>query len=103
MVRSKSRIARFLFYALTCALICAVLVSELPEQLTLTNDTSNDYTLRSPRLSKSIQPQSSVRQGLSFFLKPVIRLTLRQSASAVPWDCSLLSRSLFVLHSVLRT
>jgi len=103
MVRSRSRIARFLFYALTCALICAVFASELPEQLTLTNDTSNDYTLRSPRLPKSVQPQSSVRQGVSFFLNPATRLVLWQSSSAVRWDCSLLSGSLLILHSVLRT
>jgi hypothetical protein len=103
MVGSRSRIARFLFYGLTCALICAVFASELPEQLTLTNDTSNDYTLRSPRLSKSIQPKTSARQALSFFLTPVTRLTLWQSSSAVLRDCSLFSGSLFILHSVLRT
>ena len=55
MPRHKSGVARFLFYTLACVLMCAAFASELPEELTLTNDTSNDYSFRPSTSLKSIQ------------------------------------------------
>jgi len=102
MARSKSRIARFLLYGLLCAVISAIFASELPEQLTLTSDTSNDYTLRSPSLPKSIQPLSSVGQGAPFFITCALAVPSWQFWSAVLGNASFHNRSLFLIHSVLR-
>ena len=68
MSRHKSRVVRFLLCTLACVLICAAFASELPEQLTLTNDTSNDYSFRPSTSLKSIQTLNSLRQDSSFFL-----------------------------------
>jgi len=103
MVRARSRIARFLFCALTCIVIGAIFASELPEQLTLTNDTSNDYALRSPLLPKRFQTQSSMRQGVPLGLLCETPLALLPSSPPVARDCPLRTQSLFLLHSVLRT
>jgi len=64
MSRSRSTVARVLLAAAACMLICAVLVSELPEQLTLTNDTSNDYVVGNPGALKHAGAFSSVKARL---------------------------------------
>jgi hypothetical protein len=103
MSRHKSRVARFLFYALACVLICAAFASELPEQLTLTNDTSNDYSLRASTSLKSIQTLKSLRQDSSFFVTTAPPHTSWRSLLSFPGHASLQPESPFILHSVLRT
>jgi hypothetical protein len=103
MFRHKSRVARFLFYTLACVLMCAAFASELPEQLTLTNDTSNDYSLRPSTSLKSIQTLNSLRQDSSFFVTTAPQHTSWRSLLSVPGRASLQAESLFILHSVLRT
>lgn len=103
MSRSRSRVARFLFYALVCVLICAAFASELPEQLTLTCDTSNDYTLRSSTSLKSIQALTSLIQDTGLFVIAVPALPSWHSLSTAPEGARLQAQSLFILHSVLRT
>jgi hypothetical protein len=102
MSRNKSRVVRFLFYGLACVLICAAFASELPEQLTLTNDTSNDYSFR-PSTSLKIQTLNSLRQDSSFFVTTAQQHTLWRSLLSVPGRVSPQAESLFILHSVLRT
>ena len=103
MSRHKSRVVRFLFYTLACVLMCAAFASELPEQLTLTNDTSNDYSLRPSTSLKSIQKLNSLRQDPSFFVATAPQHTSWRSLLSVPGRASLQAESLFILHSVLRT
>ena len=103
MSRHKSRVARFLFYTLACVLMCAAFASELPEQLTLTNDTSNDYSLRPSTSLKSIQKLKSLRRNSSFFVATAPQHTSWRSLLSVPGRASLQAESLFILHSVLRT
>ena len=102
MFHHKSRVARFLFYTLACVLMCAAFASELPEQLTLTNDTSNDYSLRPSTSLKSIQTLTSLRQD-SNFVTTAPQHTSWRSLLSVPGRASLQAESLFILHSVLRT
>ena len=103
MSRHKSRVVRFLLYTLACVLICAAFASELPEELTLTNDTSNDYSFRPSTSLKSIQTLNSLRQDSSFFVTTAQQHTSWRSLSSVPGRASLQAESLFILHSVLRT
>ena len=102
MSRHKSRVVRFLLYALACVLICAAFASELPEQLTLKNDTSNDYSFRPATSLKSIQTLNSLRQDSSFFVTTAPQHT-SWSLLSVTGGASLQVESLFILHSVLRT
>jgi hypothetical protein len=103
MSRHKSRVARFLFYTLACVLICAAFASELPEQLTLTNDTSNDYSLRPSTSLKNVKTLNSLRQDSSFLVTTAPQHTSWRSLLSVPGPPSLQAESLFILHSVLRT
>jgi hypothetical protein len=102
MSRHKSRVVRFLLYAVACALICAAFASELPEQLTLANDTSNDYAFRSSASLKSIQTLNSLRQDSSFFVTTAPQHTSWRSLLSVPGRASVQVERLFILHSVLR-
>jgi hypothetical protein len=103
MSLQKSKVARFLFYALACLLICAAFASELPEQLTLTNDTSNDYSFRPSTSVKNIRPLNSLRQDSSFFVTTAPQHTSWRSLLSVLGRASIQAESLFILHSVLRT
>jgi hypothetical protein len=102
MVRPRSRIARILLYGLACVLMCAAFASELPEQLTLTNDPSNDYTLRCSTFLKNIQTVTALGQDTGFFIVAPPRPSWH-SLSAVPEGGSAQAQNLFILHSVLRT
>jgi hypothetical protein len=103
MPRHKSRVVRFLLYALVCVLICAAFALELPELLTLTNDRSNDYSFLPSTSLKSIQTLNSLRQDSSFFVTTAQQHTSWRSLLSVPGRASLQVESLFILHSVLRT
>jgi len=103
MSRHKSRVARFLFYTIACVLISAAFASELPEQLTLTNDTSNDYSLRPSTSLKTIQTLNSFRQDSSFCVTTAPQHTSWRTLLSFPRRTSLQAESLFILHSVLRT
>src|ERR1700722_14478963 len=103
MSRYNTRVARSLFSTLACVLMCAAFASELPEQLTRTNDTSNDYSLRPSTSFKNIQTLNSLRQDSSFFVTTAPQHTLWRSLLSAPGRASLQVESLFILHSVLRT
>ena len=103
MVSSESRIARFLFYALTCALICTVFASELPEQLTLTNDTSNDCALRSPTILKTVQALTGVKLRLGPLVSSVPPQNRSQFPAVSNHGGSPKECDLSILLSVLRT
>jgi hypothetical protein len=102
MSRHRTRVVRFLLYTLVCVLICAVFASEIPEERTLTNDTSHDYSFLLSTSLKSIQTLNSLRQDSSFFVTSAQHTSWR-SLLSVPGRASLQVESLFILHSVLRT
>jgi hypothetical protein len=102
MVRRRSILSRQFLFLLACVLICAVFVSELPEDLTLTNDTSNDYTLRPPTFLRGVQTLSVAKQDAGLLLTSVPRPAVPQTWSVVAQNNSPLQESLFILHSVLR-
>lgn len=91
----RRRIARFFFYLLACVLMCAAFASEIPEQLTLTNDTSNDYTLQSSSFLENVRILSAPRQIVVLAPPPSW-----YSFSTLPEDRSVRAQG---LYSVLRT
>jgi len=103
MTRKDSSLRRLLLSVVACVLIGGVFASEIPEELTLTNDTSNDYILRSPMVFKGVQLAPSSRESLEFSLinahsKPSLHFSPTALGTLEPHG-----GSLFILHSVLRT
>ena len=102
MARHRSIITRLVFSTLACVLISAVSISELPEHLTLTNDTSNDYTVQSPTLQKTIRSLRSARQDSELLVASVLPDPSSQFSAVVFEDSTPMGQGLFILHSVLR-
>jgi len=104
MTRRDSRLRRLLLSVVACLLIGGVFASEIPEELTLTNDTSNDYILRAPTVFKGVQlalPSSALDERLLVSNSRYgARSHFPPAASDAPEPRA---ESLFILHSVLRT
>lgn len=100
---SRIIIVRTLGIALVSLLLCAIYASELPELLSLTDNTANDYVLRRadslvlPVLCRAIDVRkSAVRFNISTqdsFLDPLVSPQKTESAPL----------RLFVLYNDLRT
>jgi len=103
MTHARSVLTQFVLSLVACLLICAVFASELPEQLTLTYDTSNDYTLRSPTHPKIPRTLGSVGQTARLFMT---RGSVRHPSQFLSLNTegrALQAQGLFILYSVLRT
>jgi hypothetical protein len=102
MSRKRHILAKLLFSAIACVLVCGVFASEIPEEITLTNDTSNDFVLRSQTILKSPQELGSARQDVWFFQSSPARDSSVQFSAFVFDDPSPVGQALFILHSALR-
>jgi hypothetical protein len=103
MVCPRSILTRqMLSSLLACVLICAVSASELAEHLTLTNDTSNDYTLRAPTFLKGVPTLGSAKQDAGLLVNSVPPPAVPHRWSVVLQSNEPQPQSLFILHSVLR-
>jgi|SRR5271156_238436 len=103
MARKRTGIGKFLIPALVFLLLCGIVTGEFPELLSLTDNTTNDFTIsRTKAPVTPVLPDASkhVRVGGTDFSTPVpdvffSRLNTLETAALVPSD-------LFILHSVLR-
>ena len=102
MSRGPHLLAKLLFSMIACVLVCGVFASEIPEEITLTNDTSNDFVLRSPPILKSPQALGSARQDARFFQSIPAPDSLVQFSAFVFDVPSPIGQALFILHSALR-
>ncbi len=104
MAHRKTRIGRILVTAVAVLLLCGIVAAELPELLSLTDDTTNDFSLRntntlvSPVRLNAHRPVAMVDPdanpaGAHFFL---LRVNPFDPAALTPSE-------LFLLYSVLRT
>lgn len=103
MARTDSRLHRLLLAVVACVLVAGVFASELPEELTLTNDTSNDYILRSPAILNGLHLGPAIRDSAGLLLGNVAsapKLHFPPTAMETPEPHG---ESLYILLSVLRT
>jgi hypothetical protein len=103
MISERIGIGKILARAVLCLLLFGIVAGELPELLTLTDNTTNDFTVSSAhsvvppvRLNGSknvrIADKDSAPAPNLFFS----RLSAFEKAELVPSD-------IFILHSILRT
>jgi hypothetical protein len=102
MPRKENILIRILFSTIVCVLICGVFASEIPEQIALRDNTSNDFVLRSPSILKSIQTLTSARQDVGLSLNDATPHPSVQFRAFVFDAFPPMMRSLFILHSSLR-
>ena len=104
MSRVPLKLGRLLIPALLCLLLFGILSAELPELLSLTDNTANDFTVRNSNISVSrahSHPRRPVR---------IADINSSTSASAPPiWSlrpaetAASLGTCFLILHPVLRT
>jgi hypothetical protein len=103
MMSSRSTIVRSFGVALVSLLLCAIFASELPELLSLTDNTANDYELRSA--DSLVSP---VLDSTRKVQKPAIELNISTQDLLLgplvsPQKTELAPLRLFVLYNALRT
>jgi hypothetical protein len=104
MTRKRATIGGILITVLVLLLLCGIVAGEFPELLTLTDNTSNDFTIRSTnsvdsRVLRDVQKHDQTAEIHHNTPAPHLffsRLSPFEEAASVP-------RDLFIRHSVLRT
>jgi len=101
MLAPRSVLGRLLFTLVVCLLLCGIVFAETPELLSLTDNTSNDFTIRKAgsrecTLKLSAAMHKSAPLDISFACGPSIHCALTFLGAETT------SSDLLVLHSALR-
>src|SRR5215472_15070723 len=103
MVSKRISFGKILARALLCLLLCAIVAGELPELLSLTDNTTNDFTVRGARSAVPAVRLNASQNGrvADQDSAPALDfLSLRES----PYEKAELAPSdILILHSILRT
>ena len=99
----RTKIRELLVRSLLSILLCGVVASEFPELLTLTDNTSNDFTVRKTNTEGlGTLPDARAPVRIADINSSVPAATLLHSL--IPFEkAAPVSSELFILHSVLRT
>jgi len=98
----RSTFAVILLSCLACWLSCVIVLEEIPELLSLTDNTSNDFTARKAATAEGVHVLSVAKQGaIKIFARAMehVEAELRKSTfqNTIP-TCP----ALFIVNSVLR-
>jgi len=104
MARRRTRIGGTVAQVIVFLLLCGIVGGEFPELLSLTENTSNDFTVRKTNSMVSSLPRDASRHDRVSDLEPIIaahdgtfsRFSPFEKAELVPSDVS-------ILYSILRT
>jgi hypothetical protein len=104
----RSILARLFFTAVACLLLCGIVSAEIPELLSLTDDTSNDFTIRKAGSAECAATLSAAGHE-SVPMNPMNMMNMMEfecgghtlCADSL-WGAEAISAELFILHSVLR-
>lgn len=101
MFARHSILIRLLLSCLACWLCCVIVFGELPELLSLTDNTSNDFAMRRAASAEGAHVLSVAKQAaVQIFARPVeYSAELRESTVE---DTSSAHSALFIINSVLR-
>jgi hypothetical protein len=102
MFERRSTFAVLLLSCLACWLSCVIVLEEIPELLSLTDNTSNDFTVRKAASAECVHVLSVEKQGA---IKTLARAT--EQVATELWkntfqDTTPTRSALFIVNSVLR-
>jgi hypothetical protein len=104
MPRSRALLRKILVQALVVLLLCVLVALEFPELLILTDDTTNDFTVRRTNAIDLLDLQdSSGHLGIPGIDSSALVLEPRLSPPGPFEEAVVPSSDLSILHSVLRT
>ena len=102
MMIHRSMFLRMLFSFVVCLLLCAIVSAEIPEFLSLMDNTSNDFTVRKPASVErtrvlGVAKQLAMQVAVNAVARGTIVFQVPANKDASPTGCGL-----FLLNSVLR-
>jgi hypothetical protein len=101
MFAHRSTFTPLLLSCLACWLSCVIVFGEIPELVSLTDNTSNDFAVRRPASAESVHVLSVAKQGaIQIFARAVEHIAAELRKSTVQ-DTPTRS-ALFIVISVLR-
>jgi hypothetical protein len=96
-------LGKLLISAIVFVLLCGIMATELPELLTLADNPTNDFTVRTASSVEDVHVLSAVKQGaIHSAVRAVVEHALVDLATATPGGASPTRSGLFILHSALR-
>jgi len=98
----RSRILRLLFPVIICLLLGGILTTEIPELLSLTDVTSNDFTLQPTISADSVRVLGVAMPVSTPIALNVLEYKDRQFSTVTEAGPSPEHLGLFILHSILR-
>lgn len=101
---ARSKIRKLLVSSLLSILLCGIVASEFPELLTLTDNTSNDFTIRKTNIDGlGVLPDAGRPVRIADVNSSLPAATLLHSR-LIPFEkAAPVPSELFILHSILRT
>lgn len=101
MFARYSTLTRLLLACLACCLSCVIVFGELPELLSLTDNTSNDFAMRRAGSAEGIHVLSVAKQSAVQIFAKAVEYSAELPESTVE-DTSSPRSALFIINSVLR-
>jgi hypothetical protein len=102
MFAHRSTFTPLLSSCLACWLCCVIVFGEIPELVSLTDNTSNDFAVRRPASAESVHVLSVAKQGaIQIFARVVEHIAVELRKNTVQ-DISPMRSALFIVISVLR-
>jgi hypothetical protein len=103
VLNHRSILARLMFSAIAFVLICGIVSAELPECLSLTDNTTNDFTVRKNVSIEHIHLLRAAKQGPFQVVLTTVKPSATELWTATVKGASAICTRLFIFHSVLRT
>lgn len=101
MFARRSIFVRLLLSCVACCLSCVIVFGELPELLSLTDNTSNDFAMRRAASAEGVHLLSVAKQGVVQIFAKAVEYSAELPESTVE-DTSSPRSALFIINSVLR-
>ena len=102
-VLARTKIRKILVTSLVLLLLCSIVASEFPELLSLTDNTSNDFTLRKINTERlGALPGAGGPVRVADLNSSALAITLVHPP-LISFEKAPVASELFILHSVLRT
>ena len=104
MARRRTRIGGTVAQVIVFLLLCGIVGGEFPELLSLTENTSNDFTVRKTNSMVSSLPRDASRHDRVSDLEPIIAAHDGTFSRFSPFEkAGLAPPDVFILYTILRT
>jgi hypothetical protein len=102
MFTRHSGFTPLLLCCLACWLSCVIVFGELPELLSLTDNTSNDFAMRRAAPAEGVHVLSVAKQGAIPIVARAVKHIAAELRKSTVQDTSRTRSALFIVNSVLR-